>query len=83
VSDDTLYLRTWLQGVLVSNMTHVLRNSSNCVQAAPSDRAAAARLAALDSELGKLKEEQHAITEQVCTACTAQTTCCCCPPGFI
>lgn len=33
-------------------------------KAAPSDRAAAARLAALDSELGKLKEEQGEITAQ-------------------
>ncbi|WIA37072.1 hypothetical protein OEZ86_014046 [Tetradesmus obliquus] len=33
-------------------------------KAAPSDRAAAARLAALDSELGKLKGEQQQITQQ-------------------
>jgi ATP-dependent Clp protease ATP-binding subunit ClpB len=34
------------------------------LQAAPSDRAAAARLGALDSELGKLKAEQQQITAQ-------------------
>ncbi|GFR51535.1 hypothetical protein Agub_g13952, partial [Astrephomene gubernaculifera] len=33
-------------------------------KAASSDRAAAARLASLDGELGRLKEQQHVITEQ-------------------
>ena len=33
-------------------------------KAAPSDKAAASRLAALDADLRKLKEEQHTITEQ-------------------